>query len=532
MKFASQSAWLGLAVALTLATGACAETVTFNIDATANVKPISRYIYGINEFDIGGAFPNLTFRRVGGNRWTAYNWVNNASNAGSDFIFQNDNYLGGGNTPGGAVKPSIANASANNAALLLTVPIQGYVAADKNPPGDVHDSGPDYLSTRFRRERAHKGSAFTLTPPANASIVYQDEFVNWVKTKYPYSQTDAKRPIWFSLDNEPDLWAETHSEIHPNAPRYAELVAKGADYAANIKAVAPKSLVFGPVSYGWYGYIRLQGAPDANDRDFLLFYLKQMKAKSAAAGKRLLDVLDLHWYPEVHVGDYHNGIPTTGSNTSPSVVEARVQSPRSLWDPTYVENSWITHDDLGSAIKLIPRMQQKIAAGYPGTRLAITEYNYGAGRHISGGIAQADALGIFGREGLFAAAQFPLLTAPETYVQGAFKMYRDFDGANGAFGDKSVKATTTSTVDTSIYASTDTADRNRMVIVAINKTDAPINGHIVLAHAKLMKTAKVYRLTETSADPQADGTINIANGRSFNVTLRAYSVTTLELAAR
>ena len=36
---------------------------------------------------------NLTINRLGGNRWTAYNWENNASNAGSDYNHQSDNYL-------------------------------------------------------------------------------------------------------------------------------------------------------------------------------------------------------------------------------------------------------------------------------------------------------------------------------------------------------------------------------------------------------------------------------------------------------
>src|SRR6185312_14529804 len=107
-----------LAVALLTAAAARAETVTFTVDVTAQVKPISRYIYGINEFPIGGtSWPNLTARRVGGNRWTAYNWENNASNAGSDYLYQNADYLGGGNTPGGAVIPAIANASSHRAAL-------------------------------------------------------------------------------------------------------------------------------------------------------------------------------------------------------------------------------------------------------------------------------------------------------------------------------------------------------------------------------------------------------------------------------
>ena len=514
-----------IAMVLLGAAAAQAAPVSFVIDAAAQVKPISRFIYGIND-TLGGTHANLTARREGGNRWTAYNWVNNASNAGSDYFYQNDNYLGGGNTPGGAVIPAIDNARQNNAALLLTIPIQGYVAADKKGDGDVRNS-PDYLNKRFRKERAVKGSDFTLTPPN--TTIYQDEFVNWVKTNYPYSQTSQTKPIWFSLDNEPDLWAETHLEIHPDPPTYAEVVSKGAAYAKGIKAVAPNTLVFGPVSYGWYGYVRLQGAPDANDRDFLSFYLKQMKAKSDAAGTRLLDVLDLHWYTEVRVGDYHNGTPVGGSNTSPAVVAARVQAPRSLWDTTYVENSWITYDGLdGGAIFLIPRMLNKITNSYPGTKLAFTEYNYGGGRHISGGIAQADALGIFGKYGVFAAMQWPMQTN-ETYVAGAFKMYRDFDGANGAFGDTSVRATTTSIDDTSIYASTDSANSKRMVVVVINKTDTAITGHFRLKNAA-MTAGKAYKLVDESATPQANGDL-VINAGQFDYVLPAYSVNTLELIA-
>jgi hypothetical protein len=49
---------------------------------------------------------NLTLSRSGGNRMTAYNWETNASNAGSDYYNENDSFLGGGNTPNGAVAPA------------------------------------------------------------------------------------------------------------------------------------------------------------------------------------------------------------------------------------------------------------------------------------------------------------------------------------------------------------------------------------------------------------------------------------------
>src|SRR6185369_10007154 len=98
-------------------------------------------------------------------------------------------------------------------------------------------------------------------------------------------------------------------------------------------------------------------------------------------------------------------------------------------------------------------------------------YNYGGGDHISGGIAQADVLGIFGREGVYAASQWKLYTS-EPFVAGAFGMFRNYDGLNSTFGDTSVSAITSSVSDSSIYASIDSTNPNVMILVAINKTGA------------------------------------------------------------
>jgi hypothetical protein len=66
--------------------------VTITIDPT-KTKPISPYIYGLNfYFGNTSAPPLLTWDREGGNRWTAYNWETNASNAGSDYLYENDSY--------------------------------------------------------------------------------------------------------------------------------------------------------------------------------------------------------------------------------------------------------------------------------------------------------------------------------------------------------------------------------------------------------------------------------------------------------
>jgi len=526
---------IGIAVMLAgcLTPGTLFASVHFTIDATRDVRPISRYIYGVNQFHLyldgmNGPWSNLAFTRLGGNRFTAYNWTNNASQAGNDYHFQNDGYLvtgdvyqGLADAPGGALIPVIELARNHNAACLLTVPINGYVAADKKSDGDVRNTA-NYLELRFKKESPRKGSPFTTAPDPNEPIIYEDEFVNWLKARYPYGENDSLHPIWISLDNEPDYWQATHPEIHPKNATYAELIEKTIAYADAIKSVEPNVLVFGPANYGWQGYTHLQEAPDANNRDFQEVYLQAMANAERSHHRRLLNVLDVHWYPEAMGG----GIRIDQDKPVPALIEARLQAPRSLWDSTYVETSWITRDSLGGkAIRLIPRLMDKIARNYPGTKLAITEYYYGGGADISGAISQADVLGIFGREGVFAAAIWTIDNVP--FTAAAFTMFRNFDGRNGTFGDRSIFAETDDVTDTSVYASLDSTDANRLTVVAINKSDHPITAAFTFDHTVGLRRADVYLLTADAAVSRPAGHLSLGRPDAVDYLMPPRSVSTL-----
>jgi hypothetical protein len=352
-------------------------------------------------------------------------------------------------------------------------------------------------------------------------MVYADEFVWWLESKFPTAQTDPARRIFYMLDNEPDLWSSSHSEIHPDPVTYAELTQKNIAFATGIKAVAPKAIVFGPVSYGWEGYVSLQDAPDANGRDFISYYLDTMQAAEKAAGKRLVDVLDLHWYPEA-TGD---GTRITGAGVTPGEVSARLQAPRSLWDPSYSETSWITQTGTGP-IELIPRMMQKISAHYPGTLISISEYNYGGSADISGGLAQADVLGVFGVQGLFAAANWQL-TAANTYLFAGFAMYRNYDGAGAAFGDTSVSLLDSDITKSSAYASISSSSGVDVTVVAINKTTAALVAGITIRHTSQLVAADVYTLTSAAASPQKAAGLTATAPNAFRYSMPAMSATTL-----
>ena len=128
---------------------------------------------------------------------------------------------------------------------------------------------------------------------------------------------------------------------------------------------------------------------------------------------------------------------------------------------------------------LLPRLMKQISENYPGTKLSISEYDYGGGQDISGAIAQADTLGLFGKYGVYAAALWPL-QSNEKFLLGAMRMFRSYDAHGGAFGDTSIAAQTSKPAETSIYASTDSAHPGRLVLVAINRTLTDLSAAISL----------------------------------------------------
>jgi hypothetical protein len=516
---------------------------------------ISPYIYGINGYDRGAGtstptWPRgITLNRFGGNRLTAYNWENNASNAGNDYDYQNDDYLGGGDVPGEAARLRIDGAARRGAGTIVTIPMIGYVARDVagTTVGTDAMTVRTRLASRFVKSEPRKPGPFSITPNLDDDVVYQDEFVHWLTVKFPGAATSASTPLFFGLDNEPDLWGSTHEEIMPKQGgkaailTYDELIDRTIALARAIKDVEPHATIFGPGVATWTGALTLGRWPSPDPkydrRPFIDVYLERMRQEERSTGRRLLDVLDLHWYPAG--GAEGQNVATDVAPQSPAMEWARLQAPRSLWDSTYDERSWVTEVQSGP-MRLLPLLREKIATYYPGTKLAITEYYYGRGGDITGGIAQADVLGIFGREGVFAATMWPnanLSAVPYggnpdrayRYVIGAFRMFRDYDGEGGSFGALGLAASTSDVVGSSIYASADDATAARVVIVAINKWSRSRDARIQLSGPRTWSVAELYTLSDGSPAPHRERSPVMDGPRAVHFTMPARSVSTLVL---
>jgi hypothetical protein len=565
--------------------------VRVTLDSTVS-HPISRLIYGVNAkySDAAGwgsdLPPQITLTRLGGNRWTAWNWENGWSNAGSDWYYSNDQYLTTNTTPGAAVKPEADAAFAAKTGLIVTMPIIGWASKSVSginlpAPSAPNQTAPATPSATYFQPMQAKNPAGAGSgiPHGNQGTLYADDFVKWLDTTYPGRPTHPTSPLILSLDNEPDLWGSTHQEIRGRAPGNKEvfialnltgqdeLVSKSIAIAAAAKDVNPGIQTMGFVSYGWWGLCTLQNNPPPPYTRpgggiynwYVDVYLDKMKQASDAQSRRLLDIFDFHWYPEAEGSGYRRIIgtwdPNAGENApqDAQTQDARMQAPRSLWDPQYSESSWITRDTGSGPIRLLGRIKDSINTWNPGTRIAVTEWWYGRGGDISGGIAVADVLGILAREGVYAATMWNLSdpnapsyggsrTAAMKAVMAAFRAYLNYDGAGHGFGDTYLKTDVSDSAVTNraiqnervtAYASIDQSDPKGLIVIVINKSQTTaINTGFQVAHTVRFDKAEVYQITGgvgscTGPTRQADIPITLKN--AFTIALPPLSISTIVL---
>jgi len=489
------------------------KSATVTIDTTRGSRPISPLIYGM----ASAGRDYIRQLRLGVNRWggnpnTRYNWEKgNCWNHGRDWEFRNTRY--------GARKPEDAQPSAvadrfvrstleAGAAVLLTIPTIGWVAKDGREstrsvgvppkggvpvaPGSEAIAGYDPTANRRRTSVAsfpRKGRPFAFPPDLTDDAVYQDEWVHHLVQAFGTAARGGVR--FYAMDNEPDLWAQTHTDVHPVAPGYDEMLSRFLDYAMAVKAVDPSAEVTGPVSWGWTGYLHSpqdairadwNGRPDRRahgDLEFIPWFLQEVRRHDQRRGARTLDVLDVHFYPQA-------GRVFSGSS-DPVVNARRLRSTRALWDPGYKDESWI-----GEPVRLIPRMREWIDRHYPGTKLGITEWNWGADKTLNGGLAIGECLGIFGREGVHMACYW---TKPPKGSPGwhAFKLFRNADGSGAGLGDFSVPAQSSRPGAVSCFGGADGPDAMPNAILINKQPAGTAEVTVQVRHGRPVKRAQIWQ---------------------------------------
>jgi hypothetical protein len=250
------------------------------------------------------------------------------------------------------------------------------------------------------------------------------------------------------------------------------------------------------------------------DLPVVAYYLRTLAEHEKSTGVRLLDVLDLHFYPQA------NGV--YGDAADPETAALRIRSTRALWDPTYVDESWIKEP-----VKLLPRMRAWIDENYPGRALSIGEWNFGGEKDMSGALAIDEALGRFAQFGV-TSAYYWMAPPADSPGMWAFRVFRNYDGKGAHFLEWFTPATVDHPDRQSAFASRDETGKHLVAIVLnFARHDA------VAANVDVSNCGKVTGLQTYTYDGGAGGIVggpaSGPTGTSIAQTLPAYSITVLDV---
>jgi hypothetical protein len=512
-----------LLLALAASAGAAHAAVAVSVDTGADVRPFSPLIFGVAYGD--GARNEVIgypLRRWGGNSATRYNWKVDVHSTASDWYFEN--------IPGASdrshVPPLnndadafIADARGYGADALITIPTIGWTPRADSPLQHPYLAGFS-VATYGTQVPANPWSAAVdpwdtdagsgdCNPSSNPSpdcVPYGNEgryhlinndphdtsaevtpafWKDWIAhLQATFGDAAAGGVRYYSLDNEVMLWNSTHRDVHPAPTTYDETWSKALAYGTAIKQQDPAAKVTGPVTWGYCDLFgsAADNCAEGDDRDahggmpFVAWYLQQVCAHPLAGGVHVVDYLDLHYYPQ--------GGVALNDDDSAATAARRLRSLKELYDPQWVSESWIA--DLGdndanhySKPNLIPRARAWIDQYCPGTKLAITEYNWGNDGTTSGAIAQAELFGIFAREGVDMATRW---VAPEanTKAERAYTLFLDYDGAGSKVQGSSVRAQSANVDQVGAYAF---ASGGRTMVLLTNKTTTAQDVSLAFASA-------------------------------------------------
>ncbi|KAG5335033.1 hypothetical protein C0989_002426 [Termitomyces sp. Mn162] len=422
-------------------------------------RPINPYIYGVN-FPTSASYIEhlgVTMSRWGGNAVTAYNPFGGFTNAGNDWYFENrasdsaDDWVGWVQGAGSAT--------------MLTVPALDWVSKDASSysyPRSVYpdQGGFDPFNSDAGNGLFPNGSYVTPVPDQN------NVYVPWnTSAAKQWLSGMQNKPTIVTIDNEIEIASNTHQDMHPVPISYDEELSRVIDFATAAKEAIPNVLVGAPSTCSWWYYwtssVGYSDTTAHSNIDFLPWFLQQMEAYEKANGTRLLDYLDIHYYFQAD---------TSADDAAAKALRLRMS--RSLWDTSYVDESWVgvdpqNHQSNPTVVELVPRFKTLIDMNYPGTKLSIGEWSSTKDTDITGGLVTVDSLGIFGQYGVDSATYWA--TPDELGPVGlAYWLYR---GYGTYFGNSSAQVNLSNPQPDilGLYAGT---ENGTLSLVIINKDPA------------------------------------------------------------
>ncbi|PSL30095.1 putative secreted protein (Por secretion system target) [Dyadobacter jiangsuensis] len=294
-----------------------AGQIQVTVDATADVKPISPYLYGRNN-SFSSTDPNWTlpgqdlvrlrdagvtfFRESGGNNSSKYNWRRKLS---SHPDWYNNVYVNNCNQAAQALQKHFPAAQGMWAFQLL-----GYAAKT---------NAANFPDWDYNRSQWWEGVSQNLAgggvPNATGTKAKTEGNISLYLEKWTADSSVAMLDHWFgaggiglkkegirywNMDNEPEIWSGTHDDVMPEQISPQEFMRRYIELAKKARAKFPEIKLVGPVTaneWQWYNWGNKPITEYGKTYPWLEYFIKTIAEEQQKSGVRLLDVLDIHFYP-------------------------------------------------------------------------------------------------------------------------------------------------------------------------------------------------------------------------------------------
>jgi hypothetical protein len=502
------------------------------LDVSAQLTPISPDIYGVAFSSDSGddSYKVSTLDRWGGDAEETYNWQKDMHNSGGDWMCAN--YAGGGHDSDTFVQTN----KSRNLNTLMTIPIAGWLANVATQTDNTASAQLGQNLSFCNYPQLADGGLLSSSECCNAIGTQESILVdkgsssldtsfmgNWVSHMVSTFGSAASGGVkYYQLDNEPDNWQGLRQDIYPalyppgtNCLDYSVKISSGPEsgvspnddiinrsvaYAAAVKNADPTAQmlflsVMNPddmvnllytecgVGQSWGSQFAV---PYSVSNSYAMAMMAKGKQYEATNHRRIFDCLDTH-YP----GDA-----------------------QSMWTNSFSHfRGWIN-------------------STYPGTGICVSEYNVSKDTTDATVTAkEADYLGTFGLMGVQVAAYWTTLAPKDSsnnyvhnYSYNAFAMFRNYDGAGGAFGNISVGAQSAYS-NVHAYAATDSASSpSKLWIMLVNTGTSTQNSmSIAINNFAAAASAKVYKSVNGAA-PAAAPDATISNGSITGFSIEGSTV--------
>jgi len=532
--------FISLLLLLFSCTASFAQDVVVSVSATDGKKTVSPYIYGrngsfSNSFGTAASASDIALvkesglrltRENGGNNATKYNWRKKISSHPDWYnnVYDHD---------WDAMAKSIVT-NVPDMQVMWAFQLIGKVASNKN--NNFNDWG--YNQSQWWSGVAQNLAGGGTANAAGGGVATVNGNPLLYTMDWPADSTAEVLNHWFgvkgiglnssnfqywNMDNEPEIWSGTHDDVMPTQQAATDFMSNYFAVAKKARALYPGIKLCGPVTaneWQWYKW----GSETLNINGkyycWLEYFLKRVADEQKATGIKLLDVVDLHWYPnewadadvlQLHRIFYDKTYAYPGANG--------VKSINGGWDNTQTKeyifqriNDWLT----------------TYFGPNHGITIGLSESGINSTNANTNSVLYASLLGTFANNGVE-------LYTPWSWKVGMWETLHLFSRYA-----KSNSVTSTSTLENTVSAyTTVTSNTDSMTVILVNR-DLSTTHKVTVNLSGLSVANGTYNTLQLAALPATETFVSHANnalksstvsvsGNSFSIVLPTVSTTAVIL---